>query len=370
VFRHGQPHLRTYYGASGLTDLLAALPPDVVISMRRPGDAGTAGHVRWFGLQYTLDAADLIAPSGATRYDGVGLHSAWWRERTADCLRISASNRARVTGTGPERVDDAAVADTLARRATLVGIPEMDQCHWIDTQAVRARLGLERGRPLVLYIPFPFASNPRTFWVREVYGRSSALWSRLAIALAGRREYASHVARRWNDRSVVAAVRAFCDRNGAALIVKARAKDPVPRYLARAADRVFYDASYYPATILELMKASSLCLHFFSTVAYEAAYAEVPSVCIAPHADDLGFPGSWQAWFLNLDMGGSFNFPGVVYPRRLGEFLDGFATTRLADYPLDPVARSQYIEKFIGFDDGKSSDRVLDAVQSLVERSI
>lgn len=32
------------------------------------------------------------------------------------------------------------------------------------------------------------------------------------------------------------------------------------------------------------------------------------------------------------------------------------------------LARAQYVDKFVGFDDGKSSDRVLDAVQSLVER--
>ena len=41
---------------------------------------------------------------------------------------------------------------------------------------------------------------------------------------------------------------------------------------------------------------------------------------------------------------------------------------RLADFPLDHAARAQYIDKFIGFDDGKGADRVLDAVQSLVER--
>ena len=164
------------------------------------------------------------------------------------------------------------------------------------------------------------------------------------------------------------AARLFCDRHGAALIVKARAKDPVPRYLARIADRVLYDDAYYPATILELLKVSALCLHFFSTVAYEAAYAGVPSICLTPAGDDLGLPSLWQEWFLNPDSGGSFNFPGVVYARALGEFLDGFASARLSDYPLDPVARAQYLEKFVGVDDGKSSDRVLDAVQSLVER--
>src|SRR2546422_6978281 len=36
-------------------------------------------------------------------------------------------------------------------------------------------------------------------------------------------------------------------------------------------------------------------------------------------------------------------------------------------YPLEPAARAQYVERFVGFDDGKSSDRVLDAAQSLIE---
>ena len=368
TFRHGRPRVRMYQGAAALPGLVAEALPDVVISLRQAVAREKRGRLRWFGIQYTLDVADLLGGSGETTCDGIGLHTQYWQDRTADCLRIKASNRSRAGEAKEPPVDGAAVAETLHRRATLVGIPEMDQCHWIDPASVRARLGIEPDRPVVLCIPFPFMSNPRTFWVRHVYGSPNTLWTRAAIALARRNEYRSHVAARWNDRNVVRAVRAFCDRHGAALIVKARAKDPVPRYLARVADRVLYDDAYYPATILELMKISALCLHFFSTVAYEAAYAGVPSICIAPGADELGFPALWREWFLNVDAGGSFNFPGVVYARRLGEFLDGFASARLADYPLDPVARIQYVEKFIGFDDGKSSDRVLDAVQSLVER--
>jgi len=368
TFRHGTPRICTYRGAAELPALLARAQPDAVISLRQAAGGEKRGRLGWFGLQYTLDVADLLATTGETTCDGIGLHTHYWRDHTADCLRIKANNQSRAQGAKEKVVHSAAVAETLRRCATLVGVPEMDQCHWIDPAAVRARLGIEPDRPVVLYIPFPFESNPRTFWVRHVYGSPNALWARAAVALARRSEYRSHVARRWSDRNVVHAVRAFCDRHGAALIVKGRAKDPVPGYLARIADRVLYDEAYYPATILELLKISTLCLHFFSTVAYEAAYAGVPSICIAPAGDDLGLPALWQEWFLNLDVGGSFNFPGVVYARRLGEFLDGFASARPADYPLDPVARAQYVERFVGFDDGKSSDRVLDAVQSLVER--
>ncbi len=367
AFRHGAPVVRTYRGATHLPALLAAAPPDVMIAFRRPPEVEAGGRTRWFGLQYTLDLADLIMPSGATGFDRLGLHSAYWAEHAPDVLRISAYNRSRGTGGAPKPVDAAAVAETIRRRGTLVGIPEMDQCHWIDPAPVRCALGLEPDRPVVLYIPFPFRSNPRTFWVRHVYGGRSRPLERLAVWWTGRGEYRDHIAQGWNDRRVVEAVRAFCDANGAALVVKARAKDPVPGYLSRRADHVLYDQSYYPATILELLRISSLCVHFFSTVAYEAAYAGVPSVCVAPRGEDLGFSPAWKEWFLNLDVGGSFNFPGVVYPVGLGEFVDGFAGKRLGDYALEPAARAQYVERFVGFDDGKSADRVLDAVQSLAE---
>ncbi len=367
AFRHGWPRVRTYGGSGELAPLLASASPDAIVALRRPSAAEKTGVVRWFGLQYTLDVAELVDASGQTSCDGIGLHSQYWAQRTPDCLRIRADNRSRAVGTPTEAVDDAAVADTLCRMARIVGIPEMDQYHWIDPLEVRRRLGVDRGQPVVLYCPFPFRTNPRTFWVRHVYG-ASALHSRLAVRLTGRPEYRAHVARRLNDRRVADAVRAFCDRNGAALVVKARLKDPVPPYLARRADRVLYDEHYYPATILELLKISALCLHFFSTVAYEAAYAGVPSICIAPNADDLGFPPLWREWFLSVEPGSSFNLRGVVYPVGLEALVGGFAKRQVADFPLDPVARAQYVEKFIGFDDGKSSDRVLDAVQSLVER--
>jgi hypothetical protein len=368
VFQNGQPRIRTYTGGADLARRLAEAAPDVMIAMRRPAETNGSGRTPWFGLQYTLDVADLLSPSGTTTFDALGLHSRYWADRVADSLRIIAFNRSRGTGRPPEPVDDARVADTVRRLGVLVGTPEMDQYQWIDPATVRRRLGIDPHRPVVLYIPFPFESNPRTFWVRHIYGRSSRLWKRAAMWLAGRGEYEAHVARGWDDRAVARAVRAFCDANGALFVVKGRAKDPVPRYLARLADRVFFDQAYYPATILELLRISSLSLQCFSTVAYEAAYAGVPSICVAPDLDDLGFYPIWQEWFLNVEVGGSFNFPGVVYPMGLRELVEVFPGRRLEDFPVDPLARAQYVERFVGQDDGKSSDRVLDAVESQVQR--
>lgn len=368
-FQNGIPAMIVYHGTPDLGSRLAASPPDAFVALHRPPGLPRNPRTPWFGLQYTLDVAQIITPSGHTDFDAIGIHSQYWWERVAASLRIIAYNRSRQTGEAPDHVDEAAVNRTLEDKASLVSVPELDQLHWIDRAAVRAGFDLAPDRPVVLYIPFPFNSNPKTFWLDHVYGRSNPLYRRLAVIAARRWDYWSHIARRWNDRAVVEAVRAFCDANDAALVVKARAKDPVPRYLRRAADRVLDDRdSYYPAKILELLSISSLCLHFFSTVSYEAAYAGVPSICVAPAGEDIGFSVMWQEWFLNLERGGSFNFPGVVYPARLDDVLTRLPSQKLGDYPLDATARAQYVEKFVGFDDGKSSDRVLDAVQSLVER--
>lgn len=367
AFRHGRPKVLEFRGDADLAMRLLAARPDVMVALEGPSDAVSTDRVRWLGLQYTLDLAQLITCSGTTRCDVLALHSAHWMARAAEVLRIYAFNRARATGGVPEPVDVERVAATLRERAAIVGIPEMDQCHGIHPDDVRRRLGLGAGRPVVLYIPFEFRSFPRSFWTRHVYGAPSRIYQRLAVGLTGRHQYRSHVAHGFNDRNVVKTIRAFCDANGAALVVKARAKDPARAYVTRYADRVLGDEGYYPATILELLRISSLCLHFYSTVAYEAAYAGVPSICIAPAEDDLGFPAIWQEWFLNPAPGGSFNFPGVVYRVELGRFLGTFVGARLSDYPLEPAARAHYIERFVGFDDGKASDRLLDVAQSLVE---
>jgi hypothetical protein len=366
-FRQGRPRVQTYRGAADLASRLGSEPRDATVAVGCGPAAGSAGAGRWFGLQYTLDVAALVEPDGRSRCDGIGLHTPYWASRTVDALRIVFHNRPDVLAS----IDAAAIARTIDAKGTVVGFPQMDQLHDVDRALVRRRLherfGIDPARPVVLYAPFPFRSNPRPFWVRHIYGAGSGLHQRLAVALARRGEYRDHIARGWTDRRVVDAVRRFCDANGAALVVKARTKDPVPGYLARHAEAVLYDESYYPTTVLELMSIASLVIHCFSTISYEAAYAAVPSICIAALQDDLGFPVSWQEWFHSVKPGDTFNVPGVVYPLTLDAVLHQLPSARLSDFPLELPARARYIEKFVGFDDGKCSDRVLDAIQSLVE---
>jgi len=350
AFRAGSPRVLGYQGPADLAERWRSDPPAAVVSIDPP-DPGlrAATKARWLWLQYAADILFQPTPPGVLDADAVGLYSAYWGQRV--------EARFPDSGIGPE----------LRRKAVVVGAPELDVARSIDRDEVRRRLGLPAGRPVVLYLPFPLRSNVPTPWLSAVHAPRTRLGQGLRTLLARRWEYWPHVMNGWNDRRLVEAARAFCDRNGALLVMKARRKDPVPRYASRRADRVFYDLSHYPPTILELLSVAALCIHFYSTAVMEAACCGVPTLCLAPGEEELG-PASFGFGFVhNGEPGGLYNAPGVAYWRPLVYAFDGLSGWRLADFPLVPEARRRYVERFLGFDDGAAAGRLLDALARLVD---
>jgi hypothetical protein len=345
-FRAGAPRVRRFNGAVDLAQQLATDAPDALISLDPPDPRLRSACVaRWVWLQYSTDIVYDPTVRGFVDADAIATYSGHWSE--------VLDTRYGGSVAGPPALRDKLVA---------VGVPELDAVRDIDPAEVRARLGIEPGRPVVLYLPFPLRSNPATFWLRHVYAPRTRVSQALHVSLGRRPEYWPHVRRGWNDRCLVQAVRAFCNRNGAALVTKARHKDPVPGYARRLADHVVYDPSVYPATILELLRIASLCIHFYSTATFEAAYCGVPALCLAPDAVDMGLPDHIHDLVHNGKPGGIYNWQGVAYWQPLREAFDGLGDWRLEDFPLVTRARRQYVEQYLGFDDGRSAGRLLDLV--------
>ncbi len=342
-FRHGAPRIRTFFGMTELAQRFGAEPPDAVISLDPPApELRTASGARWVWLQYSTDIVCYPTAKGILDVDAVGAYSPYWQQKLE------------------ERYGAAGAPGEVRRKTVPIGVPELDAARLVDPEEVRRRFGLDPGRPVVVYLPFPLRSNPQTFWLRHVYAPPSELSRRLRVLLGRRPEYRPHVAAGWDDRTLVEALRAFCNREGALLVMKARAKDPVPGYARRLADRVVYDLSVYPATILELLGVAALCVHFYSTAAFEAVYSGVPSLCFAPEAADMGLPDLIHDLVHNGKPGGIYNWRGAAYWQPLAEAFDGLSRWRLGDFPLNPVARREYVEQFLGPDDSRSAERLLD----------
>jgi len=346
-FARGVPRVLAYAGAPDLAERWRRDPPDAVVSIDPPDpEARAATKAPWLWLQYAADILFQQTPAGVVDADAVALYSDYWRER------IEA------------RFPDTA----LDGKALAVGAPELDAIRAIDPAEVRRRLALPAGRPIVLYLPFPLRSNLPTPWLRNVHTPRNRSAQALRMLLSRRWEHWPEVRQGRNDARLVEAMREFCDRNDALLVVKARRKDPVPSYARRRADRVFYDLAHHPPTILELLRVAALCVHFYSTTVLEAAACGVPSLCLAPREEDLG-PASWGFGFVhNGEPGGIYSAPGIAYWRPLAQAYDGLPAWRLADFPAEPAARRRYVERFLGFDDGRSAARLLDALGRMVAR--
>ncbi len=360
-FVHGTPVTRPYWESSQLAALLSEHAPSAVLSLAPPSWHFGRGLPDfkgvWFSVPYGPEFWSLHGTRGCLSSDLVGVWSPYWLTWGLEYFRASRQVR---------EGDEA--EEQITPRVAFVGFPELDQLRLVDPDEVRHRYGLLANRPIVLLLQYPWRSSPPAFLARRIYAQPSRARQVVSMLMARRSDVWPYVREGWNDRRVVQAIRAFCDRNGALLVIKSRLKDPVPRYARAVADLVLYDAGPYPATILELLSISALCIHFFSTAAYEAAFAGVPGICIAA-PELLESPELDQVFFRKLynpTEGESFQFRGVTTALSIPDVIERFPGQALDDYQLDRKAQAAYVEKFLGDGDGRSADRVLDVVREFV----
>jgi hypothetical protein len=316
--------------ASGHGDELAALAP--------------AG-IRLFSVDYLFDT--ITSHPAAYRLVDTTFYASEY-ERSLH-WRVAADAFAALGEPAPWR-----------RRSAVCGATTMDQLALVDAADVRRRYGLAPDRPVVLFMSLKMAVPE--VWRRAVWGPESRLVRAARAALAGHPEWIPAIVRRHGYRSLVESVARFCRRSGAALVVKSKEKNDDPAFLRDLADIWLYDERVHPYTSMELLAISSLCIHFQSGAALEAAFAGVPSL-------SLSVPQSHLAGYATYDEvysarpGTMLNFPGVVWPVPAASAAAQLDAADLGSFRLDASARRSYVETFLGFDDTASSVRVLDEME-------
>ncbi len=347
----GSVNVKTFRGADELAAGLAAGGYDAVLSIGTRqsdiGDRALGANVPWCLVQSGLDTFLTHPPSGLLSCDRLLLQSPWWLEWAEDFYRATSKAASDPLPT------------LLASRAVWTGFAEADVAGVIDAAAVRARWGIPKEQPVVLLLPFPQGVGKQTFWPKSVFGEPSRLRQLFNIVRRRRFEYIEHVRRGWSDAAVVGALRAFCNRNGAFLLVKSREKTPIPPYLHAAADKALYDEGYYPPTILEAMAIADVCVNYFSLSVLEAVSMGVPNLCITFDAhdylgDEADMHKSHDRFFITEE-GGPFAFAGVSTTIGIGEALDRLPSLTLDSFRVDPEAREAYLRKYLGSVDGAAA---------------
>lgn len=248
----------------------------------------------------------------------------------------------------------------LDARSAVCGSTMLDQLALVNRAAVRKRYGLEPDRPVVLLMSLKMAvPDP---WRKRVWGKGPR-WIRAGMAYAtGYAALVGDILSTPSYKDLTTALRRFADRSGAALVVKSREKNRDPRFLRDDAHAFVLDETLFPYTSIELMAIADLCVHFQSGAVLEAAFAGAPSLSIKVSQRHLREYASLDELY-GGHHGSLQNFDGVVWSADPGEAVTLLDRSRLADFRLDHETRRQYVEKFLGFDDTRSSERVLDVIE-------
>lgn len=363
-FRHGCPATRTYASIDELIGWLRRGDVDAVVSIGTPPPEASAQHLpgrrpRWICVQVATDTFVHNALDALERCDLLALHTPFWRQWAAGYYAARAGQS-----------DVSALAVRLARPATYVGSPEIDARRLIDRDEVRRRWGIPPDRPVVVLLPFPQGVGKASFWPKKIFGDSNRARRALNMIAYRQFKYWNRAFHDLSDEHVVRAIRAFCDRQGAFLLVKSRQKTPIPSYTRAVADLCVYDESYYPPTILEALSIASFCISFYSLGVVEAAAASTPNLCITFTAEDyLGGHRDEYVHFERLftrNPGGLFEFPGVSRTVTPEEAIAELRTRRLSEFAVDAAARASYVRQYIGEDDCRAVARLLEAIERLV----
>ena len=215
----------------------------------------------------------------------------------------------------------------------VIGMPALDAIPLVDPAAVRKKYHLGT-KPIVLL--FSLKLGVPHLWRKTVF-------------------------KYWWYPEMLYAIKDYCQKRGALLVVKTRVKHADSSIVHAVADRVITDEALWPYTSAELVRVADLAIHFQSGAVFEAAAAGIPQLSIRvpqPHLEH--FPG--HAVFFSHEPHTLQHWPGVVQSIDYRE-----AARLLRDFPPEwkiyEWERQRYLDRYTG-PIGTSSSRVLDLIES------
>lgn len=333
-FLHGQPEVSQFADGATFYAICRRQGVDAIVTLWTYGDTAVCEQLRdegvaWIALQHAHEF-HVFPPEMVLRADLLCVFSEWWIELVERYFAEVPKWRFR------ERI-----------RAT--GWPQLDTISLVDKAAVRKRLGVPDGAPVVTLATYK--QHGYDDWEQLVFRSGDRLTAGARVLLHAKIGLLRTL-RGVLYADMLRSIRSFCDRNGAFFLSKARGKDRPPDLELKLADAAALDERYYPATIMEVSAVSDVSIGFFSTSTLEAVFGGAYSICPVPPRESAWLNEPTTARFRELARDGSgrslWEFPGVVDQRPLDDFVRMFPQARIADLRPDARARLEYVDRFLG----------------------
>lgn len=356
AFNSGTPCIVPYNGRDDFLKLAKLYGIDVVLTGYFHEDYKNMHkrlkNIPWASLQHSLDT--VVFSEYLREPDINFMYSEKWLDWSAKYLQEVG----KLNG-----LDEETFKNNMRFSTRFTGYVEPDQRIMVNPEYVRKEWNIPRNKQIVLLIPFDIRYTDNRFYADFIYSMNTPWLQKMVARIAQKSQYIEYIERGWNEENMVKSIREFCDNNNAYLLVKAQRKSPPSKHLMKVADKVLYDESYYPADIHKCLSISDICINFFSTVSTIVVPSGVPNICILPDREDIiTTPKLMPIYEMYKEL---FDFKGASYILGVGEAIEELPNRHISDFPSIKEKREEYVKKFLTYNDGKASSRVLDELERM-----
>lgn len=361
VFKNGKPNCVQVNGRCQILEWIEQHRVDVVIDLIPPGvifKKKEGFRSRYVCFNASADWCSYVKNRKELQcVDMFALSTPFWFEQALSILRECSANWWSDS-----------LQSELSKRARYVGWPQMDQLTKIDPNSVRKKWGIPDDIPVVVYFNWVDASwtglHPAVFVVPSFKNKIG----RVLMHLSEMRRAPEFICQP-DLKQIIQAIRKFCDRNNALLIIKHRYRDRPTEWEIKCADLVIGDENFYPHTIFEVLSIASLAFGYFSYAVREAVVSHVPYVAMdAGGVVDIPIYSGNRSSILRRwsQPGGFFNYKGVVSIMSAKHLVEDLPKLELCRFTQNPDAAKAYSEKYLGIPGRSNSDLCLDEIESLL----
>lgn len=257
--------------------------------------------------------------------------------------------------------------EDLNRQSCWPGMLQMDQVHQIgSSEEIRKKYGIPQDKKIILVLPW--TTYVGGFWSDKVFCEKNRFKAIANTILKRRWEYLKSALWGRNYEAIKKSLLKLEKNNDALIVIKTRDKVESDPFFKNHI--IVSDDSYYPATILELMKISSLCVSIRSGSVRESAFMGVPKISISYEIEWLDRYSPEQLklerLLYNDEEGSLFKFQDAITDLSIEKAIQELPHLKIQEMKVCSKARQNYIEKFVGNDVGDSSERLINEIQKRI----
>jgi len=197
-------------------------------------------------------------------------------------------------------------------------------------------------------ISYPFFKSIRYFF-ELIKDKKARMWSR----------------RNYTEKSVLNAIRIFCDKNDLHLVIKSKDGHNFNKSLLNREDIFISDDgnSYYPTVLQEILSVSSLVVGYGTTAVYESIISNTPHLNLQPPPDNIAH-SKLRMVHHHAEVNSVNNFPGVVSKMDIPEAISKMCKMKVSDFSIIQSRRKIFMKSFTGQNCLSSSVSILDFLES------